>query len=427
VGYLEQSEEFYNMKIILINYRYFISGGPERYMFNIMELLESKGHKVIPFSVKHKLNRKSEYEKYFISSIGNGNEVYFSDYKFSSPKDFLKILGRMFYSFEVKKKLTELIKAEKPDIIYCLHFQNKISCSIVDVANKYKIPFVQRISDYNQICPSRFLYNSKRNAICEKCVRGTLWNCVIYKCYRSFLASFVKMLSVWFQKFCGIRKKINAFCFTNQFTMQKYIEAGYKKEKCFLLPTFFNPNLIDDNLNVSYEPFALYIGRLDRDKGIETLLNAFLLNKKPLKIIGFSTEKDYETKLKNMLENKQHSIEFLGEMKFAEMQKILAKCLFTVVPSEWYENLPNTILESYAFKKCVIATNIGSLKYTVKDGETGLLFEHRNADDLAKKADCLFERENEAVQMGEKAGLEGKNVYGAEAHYEKLAPIFNIL
>jgi glycosyltransferase involved in cell wall biosynthesis len=413
------------MKIVLINYRYFISGGPERYMFNVKELLENKGHIVIPFSIKHNLNQKSEYEHYFLSSVGKGDGVYFSDYKFSSPKDFLKILGRMFYSFEAKRKLIKLIKAEKPDVIYCLHFQNKISCSIISAANKYEIPFVQRISDYGQICPSRFLYDSKKNVICEKCVRSTLWYSFINRCYGSFLGSLIKMLSVWLQKFYGLRKKINAFCFTNQFAMQKYIEAGYQKEKCFLLPTFFNQNLADKNLNISYEPFALYIGRLDRDKGIETLLKAFLLNKKSLKIIGFSTEKNYELQLKSIITNKSHNIEFLGKMEFKEMQKVLAKCLFTVVPSQWYENLPNTILESYAFKKCVIATNIGSLRYAVKDRETGLLFEYHNVNDLAEKADYLFENKSEAIRMGEKAWRELENVYSVDAHYEKLMEVFS--
>lgn len=44
------------MKIILVNYRYFISGGPERYYFNIKEILERNGHVVIPFSVKNSRN-----------------------------------------------------------------------------------------------------------------------------------------------------------------------------------------------------------------------------------------------------------------------------------------------------------------------------------------------------------------------------------
>jgi glycosyltransferase involved in cell wall biosynthesis len=412
------------MKIILVNYRYFISGGPERYMFNVIELLESKGHEVVPFSVKHNLNHGSEHEKYFISAIGKGDEVFFSDYNLSSPKNFLKILGRMFYSFEAKKKLAELIKAEKPDVIYCLHFQNKISCSIVGAAKKCKVPFVQRISDYGQICPNIFLYNSRKNVVCEKCVKGSLWHSVMGKCYGSAVMSLAKMLSVWFQRFCGIREKISAFCFTNQFAMQKFIEAGYRREKCFLLPTFFNQNLMDKSLEILYEPFALYIGRLDSDKGIETLLRAFLLNQKPLKIIGFSTEKDYENELRDMVASKSHRIEFLGEMKFDEMQKTLAKCLFTVVPSDWYENLPNAILESYAFKKCVVATGIGSLKHAVRDGETGLLFGHRDEKDLARKADYLFGNVEEAVRMGKNGGAEVGSVYGAEGHYERLREVF---
>jgi len=69
------------MKIALVNYRYFISGGPERYLFNIKELLKSQGHEVIPFSVQHKKNVATEYEPFFLSPIGKGDEIYFSDYK----------------------------------------------------------------------------------------------------------------------------------------------------------------------------------------------------------------------------------------------------------------------------------------------------------------------------------------------------------
>ena len=66
------------MKIVLVNYRYFFAGGPERYLFNIKQLLEDAGHEIIPFSVKHKQNVATPYEKYFLSPIGNGDEIYFS-------------------------------------------------------------------------------------------------------------------------------------------------------------------------------------------------------------------------------------------------------------------------------------------------------------------------------------------------------------
>ena len=73
------------MKIVLVNYRYFFSGGPERYLFNIKELLENKGHEVIPFSIKSSRNvpvivngkeRPELEEKYFLDIVDD--EVYFA-------------------------------------------------------------------------------------------------------------------------------------------------------------------------------------------------------------------------------------------------------------------------------------------------------------------------------------------------------------
>jgi len=55
------------MKIVLLHVEYFVKGGAARYMFNIKKLLENKGHTVIPFSVQHDENEKSEYSKYFLS------------------------------------------------------------------------------------------------------------------------------------------------------------------------------------------------------------------------------------------------------------------------------------------------------------------------------------------------------------------------
>ena len=68
------------MKIALVNYRYFISGGPERYYFNIKEILETHGHEVIPFSVKSSRNIDTgEYEKYFLDIVDD--DIYFAQAK----------------------------------------------------------------------------------------------------------------------------------------------------------------------------------------------------------------------------------------------------------------------------------------------------------------------------------------------------------
>ncbi len=77
------------MKIVLVNYRFFISGGPERYYFNIKEILEQNGHEVIPFSVKSARNLSAgEYEKYFLDIVDD--EVYFAQAKKKTPSMIMK-------------------------------------------------------------------------------------------------------------------------------------------------------------------------------------------------------------------------------------------------------------------------------------------------------------------------------------------------
>jgi len=170
------------LKIILVNYRFFVSGGPERYMFNIVDLLQKHGHEVIPFSIRHDKNMPSAYEDYFISSVGKGDEVYAKDYKKTDIKTVFTALSRMLYSFEAKKKLEILIEAVKPDLIYVLHYQNKISASIFDAARKYGIPVVNRISDFGQICANSLLFRPRQKDVCERCLSGSKWNAVKYKC-----------------------------------------------------------------------------------------------------------------------------------------------------------------------------------------------------------------------------------------------------
>jgi hypothetical protein len=115
------------MTIIIVNYRFFIAGGPERYLFNVINLLQDNGHTVIPFSVEHTKNVPTPYAPYFLSAIGDGTAVYASEYNKKSWDTVRKSLGRMVYSFEAKNKLETLIKDTKPDLIYILQISIKKS------------------------------------------------------------------------------------------------------------------------------------------------------------------------------------------------------------------------------------------------------------------------------------------------------------
>lgn len=412
------------MKIILVNYRYFISGGPEKYLFNIKELLEKNGHTVIPFSVQSKENRPSEYDSFFLKPVSKANEIYFKDYNKFNPITIWRGFSRMFYSFEARKKIDKLIRTVQPDLIYVLHYQNKISASIFDAAKKNKVPVVHRISDFGQVCSNALFYRPRQQDICERCLTGSKVNAIKYKCvHDSYIYSAVKAASLKFQEVLRITKKIHAFVVPSRFTLDKLRIHGFPESKLIHIPGFFNFSSIPEKSETVYLPYALYVGRIEPEKGLFTLIKAFVNTPFHLKVIGFSAG-SFDQELKEYLKGKDHKIEFLGRKNFGEIQNYLRQCAFTIVPSECYDNFPNTILESFAFKKCVAATNTGSLKEIVIDNETGILFKLKDAGDLRAKLEYLFSNEIICRQLGENAFRKLTDEYSENKHYCSLIQLF---
>lgn len=407
------------MKIILVNYRYFISGGPERYYFNIKEILEKNGHEVIPFSVKSSRNFPNGYEKYFLDIVDD--EVYFAQAKKKTPKMILKSFTRMFYSFEAKNKMKQLIRDTQPDLVYIMQMHNKISPSIVDAAREMKVPVVHRISDFQYMCPNALFYND-RIGVCEDCLKGRRFSCVKYKCVlNSPVYSGIKMMAKWLHDTMKVHKRIDAFVVPSEFTLGKLNEYSIPMEKLNHIPTFFN--LKEINPKVEYKPFVLFVGRIEKQKGLMTLVKAFETLPYELKIIGFSND-GYEDELKSYL-GKRDNIQFLGRKNFEEIVPYLKSCLCTTVPSEWYDNFPNVVLESYAYKKAVIATDFGSLQYMVEEGYTGLKFKYADLDEFRKKITYMFEHPEEAKVMGENGYKLIESKYSPETHYQSLMRVFD--
>lgn len=406
------------MKIVLVNYRYFISGGPERYYFNIKEILEKEGHEVIPFSIKSSRNLPNNYEEYFLDIVDD--EVYFAQAK-KSLKVVLKSFSRMFYSFEAKDKFKRLLQDTKPDLVYIMQYHNKISPSIIDAARCLHIPVVHRISDFQYMCPNALFYNDVKG-VCEDCLKGKRLSCVKYKCVlNSPIYSAIKMAAKGLHDMMGVHKKVDAFVVPSSFTLGKLHEYGISKEKLNHIPTFFN--LKEQNPQVEYNPFVLFVGRIEKQKGLMTLVKAFEGTDYNLKIIGFSND-GYEDELKTYLKGKKHHIEFLGRKNFDEIVPYLKSCLCTTVPSEWYDNFPNVILESFAYKKAVIATDFGSLPELVHNHETGLTFRYADVEDFRKQVNYAFEHPDDIQRMGENGYRDILDKYSPEVHYKLVNNLF---
>ena len=413
------------MKIILVNYRYFISGGPERYMFNVKTLLEEKGHTVIPFSIRYKQNQPTPWSRYFVPPLTSEDEVTFSDHSYTI-KGFIRTLNRAFYSSEVYRSLKELLMATKPDVALVLNYLKKLSPSVLVALKEQKVPIITRLSDFFMLCPeAHFL---RQGCICEKCINGKLWPSVYHRCIKkSFGVSIINACSTHYHRKKKFFDLIDAFITPSSFTKRKMVDGGWPQEKIFHIPTFVNLDSIKPRHDK--KPMISYVGRVHEIKGIEILLDAFSLLKKDkayraiqLNIIGGGT-KPYIDKLKKYIERINTSeIVCYDNLDLDRIAHLLSGSLFSVIPSLCYENMPNAALESFACGTPVIASDLGSLPEIV-NSTVGDTFTAGDVHDLYHKMVRLLENPSVLQEMGMQARKYAENNYNPQLHYDRLSQL----
>ena len=408
------------MKILLVNYRYFISGGPEKYMFNIKKMLEDNGHEVIPFSIHSNKNVETEHSKYFVEPIGGRDATYFDEVK-KTPKSIWQMLTRSIYSTEVEKAIKREIRDVKPDIVYIIHFVNKLSPSVITGAKKMGVPVVLRLSDYFLLCP-RFDFMYQKN-VCEDCLIKGYRSCIKKRCVKgSLFASAIRVFSMKFHSFIHVYRGVDAFITPSEFLKKKLVTNGFDEKKITCIPTFTASK--SEVGEAQLGSYGLYFGRITEEKGVETVVKAYeKLPDHDLKIMGDDTTEE-GIRLKDYVKkHKMSNVEFLGFKSGTELEEVIKGARFTLIPSIWYDNLPNTALESFQYSKPVIASNIGSLPELVIDGVNGFLFEAGNDKDLFEAIKRLDDDEMIA-SMGEESRKRLETLFAPQTHYESLMKVF---
>lgn len=409
------------MRILLVNYRYFISGGPEKYMFNIKKMLEDNGHEVIPFSIHSNKNVETEYSRYFVEPIGSRDATYFEECK-KTPRVIWQMLTRSIYSVEVEKAIRREIAEVNPDLVYIIHFVNKLSPSVITGAKKAGKPVVLRLSDYFLLCPRfDFLYDKKP---CEECLKKGYRTCIQRRCVKgSLFASAVRVLSMKIHSLLDVYKDVDAFITPSRFLRGKLIDNGFDGDKITCIPTFTASKSEVGEPKVG--DYGLYFGRISEEKGVETVVRAFeQLPDHRVLIMGDDTTEEAKRLKAYVQEKNLCNIAFTGFKSGVEMEEIIKGARYTLIPSVWYDNLPNTALESFQYSKPVIASDIGSLPELVLDGVNGFLFEAGNAEDLCRKVLLLSDDETVA-KMGAASRARLEEHFAPGTHYDALMNVFD--
>lgn len=402
------------MKILLINKSLYPKGGDAVSTLTTGNLLASKGHEVNYWGMDHPLNPDYPFRDYFVENIDYHAECSF--------KKKAMMAVSLLYSFEAKNRLKKLLKGFKPDIVHFNNFAHQISPSVLHVLKKYNIPSVMTMRDYKLVCAS---YSMLLNGTpCERCRNGMYYQCFINKCSKnSYAKSLLNTLEMYLHhKVLHLYGLIDTYISPSMFLKAKCEEMGFK-EKIEYLPNFVNPAEFipqpkeEDNT-------IIYFGRLSKEKGLFTLIRAMRGIDAILRIIGDGPARnDLEAAVRN---SNSRNVEFLGFKTGDELKYLIKKAMFVVLPSEWYENNPRTIIEAFASGKPALGARIGGIPELVRDGETGLTFEPGNANDLAEKISMLLGNSALRIEMGKNARTLAETELNPEKHYKRLMEIYDM-
>ena len=115
------------------------------------------------------------------------------------------------------------------------------------------------------------------------------------------------------------------------------------------------------------------------------------------------------------------NVEFLGRKRWDEFKDIVAQARFSVIPSEWYENNPLSVIESLCLGTPVLGARIGGIPELIEENVNGMTFESKNVDDLVEKIECMMSKSFDYADIARKAQVK----YSSETYYQKYMEIYD--
>jgi glycosyltransferase involved in cell wall biosynthesis len=333
----------------------------------------------------------------------------------------LHLASRTIWSRPAARELRQQLRAQNPQIV---HFHNTfplISPSAYYAARSENARVIQTLHNFRLCCPNALLFRNGR--VCEDCLGQTIpWHGIVHKCYRdSHVASAAVSLMLTTHRALGTwRNAIDVYIALTEFERRKLIAGGLPADKIVVKPNFAYP---DPSPATGGGGYAVYVGRLSAEKGLETLLKAWrsLGRSVPLKLLG---DGPMAAAVKQAVAQNA-AIEWLGNVPQETVYELIGEASFLVLPSQCYETFARVIIEAFAKGTPVIVSRLGTMAEIVEDGRTGLHFAPGDSEDLAEKVRTMLANPLKLARMRQAARQTFEQKFTAAANYKSLMGIYD--
>ncbi|WP_298820231.1 glycosyltransferase family 4 protein [uncultured Chloroflexus sp.] len=315
---------------------------------------------------------------------------------------------------EVRKLAFEV----KPDIIHIHNTFPLASPAAVHAARAAQVPVVMTLHNYRLLCPVSLFFRDGR--VWEACLgKAVPWPGVLHGCWRGRLPSAVVAAMLSLHRCLRTWDKVSIYIALTEFARRKFIAGGLPADKIVVKPNVVDP---DPGVGMNAGGYALFVGRLSPEKGVDTLLAAWqrLQGKIPLKIVGDGPLAEKVRQAAQQLAG----VEWLGYQNISSVYALMKNASFLVFPSKVYEGFPRVIVEAFACGLPILSTCLGSQGSLIDHGRTGLLFRPKDPDDLTAKVEWLLAHPVELTRMQQAARREYEERYAVEVNYQQLVAIY---
>ena len=290
----------------------------------------------------------------------------------------LTFVPKVIYSLEARKNLQKLLSVIKPNVCHAHNIYHHITPSILSLLYQRGIPVFLTLHDLKLACPAYTMLT--HDGICERCKNGNLYNVVTHKCIKQSrgLSTIVFAEALLHKLLDSYTKNTMKLISPSKFYIEKFVEWGFNRDKFKYIPNFVQIKTKSENYNVGKS--FLYFGRLSPEKGLKTLITAASLAKVQ---IWFAGNGAMESELKKYSEELNVEAKYFGHLSGENLYEKISNARCVVLPSEWYENAPLSIMESYILGTPVIGADIGGIPELIKNEETGFIFKSGSSESLA--------------------------------------------
>ncbi len=385
------------LKILFVHNRYQFDGGEDEVVERERQLLVNAGHKVVEYN---RDNREI-----------NGY----------TPIQRAGLALRTIWAWDSHRDVARLLQTEKPDVVHCHNTFPLVSPAVYYACAGFGVPVVQTLYNPRLICPAATLYRD--GSECQECVaRSIPWPAVRHACYRdsysqSAVVSSMLVLHRWAQTW---QQKIAVYLVATEFYRQKLIEGGLPADKIVVKPHFLSA---DPGVCRQQGDYALFVGRLAREKGVRCLLAAWKnLAHIPLKIRGDGPLAD---EVKEFARSSTGNVEVIPRLPREALYRLIKGARFLVWPSEGlYETFGLVAIEAFACGIPILTSGSGAMQEIVEDGLTGLHFRPGDPVDLRAKARWAWEHLGELEEIGRAGRAEFEAKYRSDCNYDLLIDIY---